>query len=90
MPKIALPEDLTVCLLSDSEGHWANITTWVKRKSLPHGVRYFEGLEYLTLGLSESHGHIATVKEHLQVEGIRNLIQLIRTKYPMFDDFFQP
>jgi hypothetical protein len=91
-PKLRCLKTLTVCLLSDDEDHWANITTWVKRTSLPHGVRYFEGLEYLTLEFSEMPGHscIAVLKEHLEAEGIRNSIQVIRTKYPMFDDLFQP
>jgi hypothetical protein len=93
-PKLRCLKTLTVCVLSGDEDRWANITTWMKRKSLPRSVRYFEGLECLSLKLSEmpGHSHIPVVKKHLEAEGIRNSIQLIRdldSRLPFFDDLFQ-
>ena len=92
-PKLRCLKTLTIGLLSHNEDHWVNITTWIKRRSVPHGVRCFEALEYLSLEVIRmpGHGHIAVVKEHLEAEGIRNSIRLIETiydsRFPVFDGF---
>lgn len=94
-PKLRFLKTLIVCVLFDDEDRWANITTWMKRKSLPHSVRYFEGLEYLSFKLSKMRGHShipEVVKKHLEAEGTRHSIQLIYnldSRLPLFDDLFQ-
>ena len=93
-PRSRCLKTLTIGLLVDDEDLWADITTWMKRKSLPDGVRRFEELEYLSLELFEmpSHGHIAVMKEHLEAEGIRHSIQMnhtLNSRFPLFDNWFQ-
>lgn len=81
-PKARYLKTLTVGLLDCDENRLANITTWMRRKSLQDGVHCFDELEHLSLvfgALPDVHS-FGVVKQHLKAEGIQNSIRKLNNE----------
>jgi hypothetical protein len=81
-PKSQYLKTLTVGLLRCDENYLADITTWIKRKSLPDDVHRFDELEHLSLVFDAwDYTHFfGVVRQHLEAEGIQNSIRKINNE----------